>query len=48
MVYALFTGAIFTVMTTRANQNGEMLLSANLYGMTVFCAALSGTRMTVR
>ena len=42
MVYALFMGAIFAVMTTRANQNGEMLLSANLYGMAVFCAALAG------
>lgn len=42
MVYTVFVGAIFIVMTTRANQDGMTLLSANLYGMAAFCAALTG------
>ena len=42
MVYALFAGAIFAVLTTRANQEGEILMSTNLYGMAVFCAVLAG------
>jgi phospho-N-acetylmuramoyl-pentapeptide-transferase len=42
MVYALFMAAIFAVMETRANQNGEMLLSTNFGGMAVFCASIVG------
>ncbi len=42
MVYALFMVGIFAVMTTRANQNGELLLGTNYNGMAIFCAAIVG------
>lgn len=43
MVYALFMVGIFAVMTTRANQNGELLLATNYNGMAIFCAAIVGS-----
>ncbi len=45
MIYALFMAAIFVVMTTRANQDGEVLLGTNLNGMAIFCAAVVGASL---
>lgn len=42
MIYSLFMLAIFAVMTTLANQNGELLLGNNLNGMAIFCASVVG------
>lgn len=42
MVYSFFMLAIFVIMTTMANQNGELLLSENLNGMAIFSAAIVG------
>ena len=42
MIYSLFMLAIFAVMTTLANQNGELLLGNNLGGMAIFSASIVG------
>lgn len=42
MIYACFMAVIFALLAGRAGENGQLLGSANDYGMAVFAAAVTG------